>query len=190
MTLELEINALKEQKFDLELEISRKASEVIALKKKYEADNDQQAKHYEKLHGAWLTQDSTRVELDEQLNAVRTELESANIRISFLSQHFTDMNFEKSKIEGLYKDNLVLHEREKNAQKQLMIQMSQLTEQLEASHRQIEVNHKTSQNQLAKLLREKETVERMLKLKEAALKKKEGFVHPMLLEDALESLKR
>jgi hypothetical protein len=33
-------------------------------------------------------------------------------------------------------------------------------------------------------------VEKALRLKTAALKRKEGFVHPMLLEDALETLKR
>jgi hypothetical protein len=49
----------------------------------------------------------------------------------------------------------VLHEREKEAQKNLMIQMSKLTEQLEEAHRQLEVAHKTSKQQLERLGKEK-----------------------------------
>jgi hypothetical protein len=40
------------------------------------------------------------------------------------------------------------------------------------AQRQIEVNLKTSQQQLAKLIKEKEAVEKKLSVKEAALKKK------------------
>jgi hypothetical protein len=54
-----------------------------------------------------------QAQLTEQLSASKTELETANMRISFLSQKFTDLNFEKSKIEAIYKDNLVLHDCEK-----------------------------------------------------------------------------
>lgn len=85
MNLELEVKAMHEQKFELELEISRKTSELISLKKTYEADSEQQANLYEKLHKNWSGQASAQTLLAEQLATARNELESANIRISYLS---------------------------------------------------------------------------------------------------------
>ena len=49
----------------------------------------------------------------------------------------------------------------------------------------MELTIKTSKQQIDRLSKEKTQLETLLKKKEAALKKKEGFVHPMLLEDAL-----
>jgi chromosome segregation ATPase len=190
MTLELEVKAVHEQKFQVELDLSRKASELLSLRKKLDADVDQQQRQYDKLHKLWSGQDSSQSSLAQQLTTTQGELETANIRISFLSEKFTDLNFEKSKIEAIYNDNLVLHDRQKDAQKTLMIQISTLNEQLEQAHRTIELTNKTSQHQLDKLAKEKAQVETLLRKREAALKKKEGFVHPMLLEDALETLKR
>jgi hypothetical protein len=43
--------------------------------------------------------------------------------------------------------------------------MSKLTEQLEQLHRQMEVNQKHSEHQLAKLSKEKNLVEKQLRLK-------------------------
>lgn len=85
LSLELQVKAMNEQKFEMELEISRKVSEIISLKKKYEADGEQHAKLYEKLHKNWSGQEDAQNLLTEQLTTARNELESANIRISFLS---------------------------------------------------------------------------------------------------------
>jgi phage shock protein A len=78
-----------------------------------------------------------------------------------------------------------LHDKQKDAQKNLLIQISTLTDDLEQARRQVELTTKTGQQQIDRLNKEKAQVEALLKKREAALKKKEGFVHPMLLEDAL-----
>lgn len=78
-----------------------------------------------------------------------------------------------------------MHDKQKDAQKNLLIQISTLTDDLEQARRQVELTTKTGQQQIDRLNKEKAQVEALLKKREAALKKKEGFVHPMLLEDAL-----
>lgn len=93
LAFELQVKALHEQKFELELEISRKHSEVLSLRKKYEADADFQQKQYDKLHRIWAGQDDEQNSLAQQLTTARADLETANIRISFLSEKFTDLSF-------------------------------------------------------------------------------------------------
>lgn len=74
MSFELQVKAMNEQKFQLELEKSRKVSEIISMKKKYEADGEQQAKLYEKLHKNWSGQEGAQGLLIEQLTTARNEL--------------------------------------------------------------------------------------------------------------------
>ncbi len=51
----------------MELDLNRRISEIIALKKKYEAQNTQQIKKYEKLHNVWSGQDKNQLSMAEQL---------------------------------------------------------------------------------------------------------------------------
>lgn len=62
-----------------------------------------------------------------------------------------------------------------------MIKMSKMTEQIERSNRQMEVISKTSQQNINRITKQKQQVEKELDNTRLALRKKQGFVHPMLL---------
>lgn len=190
LEVQLTLKNTIEDKFALELEVNTRISEVLTLQKKYESDNYQQNKKYEHLAKIFNSQDQNSTSLADQLAKAQVDLETANFRIAFLSEKFTDLSFEKAKLESSYKDNLVLHEREKSNQKELMIQISTLTEHLEQTQRQLTLADKNAATKARETANEKARLGKVIARLEEKVRGKEGFVHPMLLEDCCQLYQR
>lgn len=90
----------------------------------------------------------------------------------------------------MYKDNLILHEKEKKAEKDLMIEISTLKERLEDANRQLSMQNRVHKNALENWQKEKDKLLKVISNQKIKIQKKQGFVHPMLLDDALHTLQR
>ena len=90
----------------------------------------------------------------------------------------------------MYKDNLILHEKEKKAEKDLMIEISTLKDRLEDANRQLTMQTKNHKHELENWQKEKDKLMKTISQQKLQIQKKQGFVHPMLLDDALHTLQR
>ena len=123
MEKELENKNIKEARFDLEAQILRLENKLEQLGKSSTAQIEEEKRKYNKMHTVCMGLHTREDDLKKELAVNKKAHEETSKRVSFMTTKFTEANFAKTEIENKYSDMLFLHQKEKNHEREMMIEL-------------------------------------------------------------------